>query len=158
MLTTFQGLYNPTGGEGRFMVAVSPIFYNLANEVDMKKLLAVVARLRQGRERGVKLHFMVTERERELIAEKMAQLGTANMPAYLRKMAVDGYIVNLDLAGVRELVSPLRNATNNVNQIAKRVNGAGSLYAADVEDMKARYAELWETTNKILMELATLKT
>lgn len=111
-----------------------------------------------GRERGVQLHFMVTERERELIAEKMAQLGTANMAAYLRKMAIDGYIVNLDLAGVRELVSLLRNATNNLNQIAKRVNGAGSLYAADVEDMRARYTELWEATNKILMELATLKT
>ena len=109
-----------------------------------------------GRERGVQLHFMVTKRERELIAEKMAQLGTANMAAYLRKMAVDGYIVNLDLAGVRELVSLLRNATNNLNQIAKRVNGVGSLYAADVEDMKARYAELWEATNKILLELTKI--
>lgn len=78
------------------------------------------------------------------------------MAAYLRKMAVDGYIVNLDLAGVRELVSLLRNATNNLNQIAKRVNGAGSLYAADVEDMKARYAELWEATNKILLELTKI--
>ena len=110
------------------------------------------------RERGVQLHFMVTERERELITEKMAQLGTAKMAAYLRKRAVDGALGDLDLAGVRELISLLRNATNNLNQIAKRVNGTGSLYAADVEDMKARYAELWEATNKILMELATLKT
>ena len=109
-----------------------------------------------GRERDVQLHFMVTERERELIAEKMAQLGTANMAAYLRKMAVDGYIVNLDLAGVRELVSLLRNATNNLNQITKRVNGAGNLYAADLEDMKARYAELWEAANKILLELTKI--
>lgn len=109
-----------------------------------------------GRERGVQLHFMVTERERELIAKKMTQLGTANMAAYLRKMAIDGYIVNLDLAGVRELVSLLRNATNNLNQIAKRVNESGNLYAADVEDMKARYAELWEATNKILLELTKI--
>ena len=114
------------------------------------------------RKRDQAMYFMVTPRERQLIAEKMAQLGTKNTGAYLRKMAVDGYIVNLDLAGVRELVSLLRNATNNLNQIAKRVNGARranetrSVYAADVEDMQARYAELWEAANKILLELAQI--
>ena len=43
------------------------------------------------RKRSIQLHFMVSERERELIEQKMAQMGTRNMGAYLRKMAVDGY-------------------------------------------------------------------
>ena len=94
------------------------------------------------RKRDQAMYFMVTPRERQLIAEKMAQLGTKNTGAYLRKMAVDGYIVKLDLGSVRELVGLLRGATNNLNQI--------------VEDMQARYAELWEAANKILLELAQI--
>ena len=108
------------------------------------------------RERNIQLHFMVTPRERQLIAEKMAQLGTKNLGAYLRKQAVDGYIVKLDLGSVRELVGLLRGATNNLTQIARRANETRSLYAADVEDMQARYAELWEAANKILLELAQI--
>lgn len=57
------------------------------------------------RHRKIQLHFMVTEHERGLIAEKMERLGTKNLGAYLRKMAVDGYMIQLDLADVRELVS-----------------------------------------------------
>lgn len=108
------------------------------------------------RERNIQLHFMVTPRERRLIAEKMAQLETKNLGAYLRKQAVDGYIVKLDLGSVRELVGLLRGATNNLNQIARRANETRSVYAADVEDMQARYAELWEAANKILLELAQI--
>lgn len=108
------------------------------------------------RVRTIQLHFMATPRERQLIAEKMALLGTRNMGAYLRKMAVDGYIIHLDLGSVRELVVLLRGATNNLNQIAKRANETRSIYAADVEDMRERYAELWEAANKILLELAQI--
>jgi hypothetical protein len=108
------------------------------------------------RERNIQLHFMVTPRERQLIAEKMALLGTRNIGAYLRKQAIDGYIVKLDLESVRELVSLLRGATNNLNQIARRANETRSIYAADVEDMQERYAELWEAANKILLELAQI--
>lgn len=108
------------------------------------------------RKRDQAMYFMVTPRERQLIAEKMAQLGTKNTGAYLRKMAVDGYIVKLDLGSVRELVALLRNATNNLNQIARRANETRSLYAADVEDIQARYAELWDAANKILLELAQI--
>lgn len=108
------------------------------------------------RERNIQLHFMATPRERQLIADKMALLGTKNMGAYLRKMAVDGYIVKLDLTSVRELVALLRNATNNLNQIARRANETRSIYAADIEDMQKRYAELWEAANKILLELAQI--
>ena len=108
------------------------------------------------RERNIQLHFFVTSRERQLIAEKMALLGTRNIGAYLRKQAIDGYIIKLDLGSVRELVGLLRGATNNLNQIARRANETRSLYAADVDDMRDRYAELWKVANKILLELAQI--
>jgi hypothetical protein len=106
--------------------------------------------------RNIQLHFMVTERERTLILKKMAQLGTRNMGAYLRKMAIDGYVVNLDLACVKELVSLLRNATNNLNQIARRVNETRSIYDTDIKDLQQNYAQLWEATNKVLLELSDI--
>lgn len=71
------------------------------------------------RKRSVQLHFMVTEHERELIRQKMEQLGTNNLGAYLRKMAIDGYIVKLDLPELSELLSLLRRTSNNVNQVAR---------------------------------------
>ena len=73
------------------------------------------------RQREVQLKFRVTPEERELIEKKMEQLGTTNMAAYLRKMSIDGYVVNLDLPELREMVSLLRRSSNNLNQLTKRV-------------------------------------
>ncbi len=108
------------------------------------------------RTRKIQLHFMATQEERKLIAEKMEQLGTSNMGAYLRKMAVDGYVIQLDLSEVREMVRLLRNATNNLNQLARRANETRSIYEADIEDMRQHYDELWTAANKILLELAKI--
>ena len=72
------------------------------------------------REREIQLKFRVTPEERELIEAKMAQLGTQNMAAYLRKMALDGYVVRLELPELREMVSLLRRSSNNLNQLTRR--------------------------------------
>ena len=71
------------------------------------------------RKRDIQLKFRVTPQEREMIETKMAQFGTTNMAAYLRKMAIDGYVVKLDLPELRELVSLLRYSSNNLNQIGR---------------------------------------
>ena len=68
------------------------------------------------RKRDIQLKFRVTPQEREMIETKMAQFGTTNMAAYLRKMAIDGYVVKLDLPELRELVTLLRYSSNNLNQ------------------------------------------
>ena len=107
--------------------------------------------------RNIQLHFMVTEKEKALIFEKMARLGTKNMGAYLRKMALDGYVVTLDLSNVRELVFLLRNATNNLNQIARRANETGSIYEADIQDLRQNYDRLWDMAGKILTELSDIR-
>ena len=80
------------------------------------------------RKREIVLRFRVTPEERGMIEEKMAQLGTDNMAAYLRKMAIDGYIVKLDLPELRDMVSLLRRSGNNLNQIARRVNETSRIY------------------------------
>ena len=102
------------------------------------------------RKRTVQLHFMVTEHERELIRQKMAQLGTNNLGVYLRKMAVDGYIVKLDLPELSELLSLLRRTSNNINQVARRVHETGNIYDTDLEDILQKQKELWDGVNEIL--------
>ena len=109
------------------------------------------------RKRDIRLRFRVTPEERELIETKMAQLGTTNMAAYLRKMALDGYVVRLKLPELREMVSLLRRSSNNLNQIARRVNETGRFYAADMEDMLQKQEQLWQAANAILTQLAAIK-
>ena len=108
------------------------------------------------RKRNVQIIFWVTEAERDMIEQKMAQVGTDNLSAYLRKIAIDGYIVKLDLPELREMISLLRRSSNNLNQIAKRLNETGRFYAADLEDMLRRQEQLWQTANRILSRLAMM--
>lgn len=106
--------------------------------------------------RDVQLHFMVTEQELEWIKERMAELGITNLSAYLRKMAVDGYIIHLDMENIREMTRLLRICSNNLNQFTKRANEVGSIYAADVEDLRKRLDELWDGMENVLRGLANI--
>ena len=108
------------------------------------------------REREIQLKFRVTPEERELIEAKMAQLGTQNMAAYLRKMALDGYVVRLELPELREMVSLLRRSSNNLNQLTHRVHETGRVYDADLEDIAQRQEQLWEGVKEILTQLSNL--
>ena len=107
--------------------------------------------------RDVPLLFWVSPEEKALIERKMAQLGTENLSAYLRKMAIDGLVVKLELPELRELVSLLRYSSNNLNQLTRRVHETGRVYDADLEDMRQRYDRLWEAANKILTSLAAIQ-
>ena len=109
------------------------------------------------RQREIQLKFRVTPEERELIEQKMEQLGTTNMAAYLRKMAMDGYAVNLELPELRELVSLLRRTSNNLNQLTRRVHETGRFYDADLEELRQSYDGLWDAAQKILTSLAKLQ-
>ena len=109
------------------------------------------------RNREIMLRFRVTPEERSMIEKRMAQLGTTNMAAYLRKIAIDRYVVKLDLPELRELVSLLRRVSNNVNQIARRVNETGRVYDADIECVVENQERLWSAANEILARLATIK-
>ncbi len=78
------------------------------------------------------------------------------MASYLRKMALDGYVVKLDLPELREMVLLLRRSSNNLNQITKRVNSTNRLYDTDLKDMMQTQEKLWEAANEILSRLASI--
>lgn len=106
--------------------------------------------------RPIELKFHVTAEEREMIEKKMAQVGTGCMAAYLRKMALDGYIVKLDLTELRETVTLMRRSSGNINQIAKRVNSTGRLYREDLHEIQSFQEKLWEMLNGILSSISDL--
>ena len=102
------------------------------------------------------VNFAVTEQERELIDKRMAEAGMKNRRAFLLKMVTEGKIVHIELDSVKEMVRLLSNATNNINQIAKRANTTGSIYAADLDEVRLRYEQLWTQAKAILRELGEL--
>ena len=106
------------------------------------------------RKREVQLNFRVSPEELALIEQKMAQLGTTNREAYLRKMALDGYVVRLELPELKELVSLMRYSSNNLNQLARRAHETGRIYDADLEDISRRQDALWDGVHRILTQLA----
>jgi len=89
-----------------------------------------------GRKRNVQIKFFVTREEENIILQKMALLKTENKSTYLRKMAIDGYIIQVDHTDIKENTAQLQRIGNNVNQIVKRMNQTGSLYMADVAEVK----------------------
>ena len=108
------------------------------------------------RNRPIQVKFRVTPEERQLIDRRMEQVDTMNMAAYLRKMAIDGYVVKLELPELRDMISLLRRTSNNFNQIARRVNSTDRIYAEDIQEMKVMLEQLWEADNKILEKLASI--
>ena len=108
------------------------------------------------RNRPIQVKFRATLEERQLIDRRMEQVGTMNMAAYLRKMAIDGYVVKLELPELRDMISLLRRTSNNFNQIARRVNSTDRIYAEDIQEMKVMLEQLWEADNKILEKLASI--
>ena len=96
-----------------------------------------------GRKRTVQIKFRVTEEERALIEQKMKLVPTRNMEAYLRKMAIDGYIIQIDHADIKAMTAEIQKIGVNINQIARRVNAAGSVYQEDIEEIKGVLAEIW---------------
>ena len=106
------------------------------------------------RKRDVPVLFWVSAEEQELIRQKMEQFGTENMSAYLRKMALDGYVVKLELPELKELVSLMRRSSNNLNQLTRKVHETGRIYDADLEDISQRQEQLWEGIREILTQLS----
>ena len=103
------------------------------------------------RKRNIQMKFWVTEEEKRLIDEKMAQLPTKRYGAYLRKMAIDGYIIQVDTTDIKEMTKALGSIGRNINQIAKRVNAGGPTYQADMEEIRERLEQIWQLQRRILL-------
>lgn len=109
------------------------------------------------RRRPVKLMTRVTEEEYAQIQARMALVGTANLSAFLRKLALDGRIVLLDMDELKTLVSLLRRTSANVNQIAKRVNSTSRVYENDLAEIQNRLGEVWLALDDVLRKLAVIE-
>ena len=102
------------------------------------------------RKRNIQMKFYVTEEEKQLIEQKMQQLPTQRYGAYLRKMAIDGYIINMDTTDIKAFTAELSAIGRNINQIAKRVNAGGSVYKEDIQEIRERLDEIWLLQRRIL--------
>ena len=100
--------------------------------------------------RLVNHNFRTTESEAAIMRKKMEALGIRNESAYMRALALNGYILKLDLPQIREMLRLLGNMTNNLNQIAKRLNADGNLYETEIEEIQQKQDELWKMMRQLL--------
>ena len=105
------------------------------------------------RRRPIHLHVMVSEEEQSLIRERMAEAGIRNMGAYMRKMALNGYVLHVDLSPVQELVSLQRQCSNNLNQVAIHANTYG-IYPSEIAALQKDYADLWGPLSVLIKKLS----
>ena len=110
----------------------------------------------ENRKRNVHLHVMVTEDELAAIHVRMAEAGISNTGAYVRKMALNGYILHVDLAPVKELVSLQRRCSNNLNQVAIQANTYGGIYPEEITALQRDYEKLWRPLSDLLEKLSAI--
>ena len=107
--------------------------------------------------RNQELRALFTPEEVEQLKQRMAEAGVRNRSAFIRKMALDGYIIKLDTSDIREMISLLRYSSNNLNQIAKKANSTGTIYGADIADLQVKQDEIWELAREIAARLSTIQ-
>ena len=100
-----------------------------------------------------RIEFQLTDQELESLRARMDNLDIRNTSAYLRKMALNGYILTLDMPELKELITLMRYTSNNINQIAKRLNATGRAYEDDVREIRAQQQKLWDGINEIIIRL-----
>ena len=103
------------------------------------------------------IYFKVTDEERKLIEQRMELAGIRNMSAFIRKMCIDGYVVQLQISELTECAKLLRYTSNNVNQIARRVNSGGEVHLDEVDEIAAKLTEASGLFGRILERLSTIK-
>lgn len=103
------------------------------------------------------IQIRISNEERQAIEERMKQLGVKNISAYIRKMALNGFYIVLDLSDVNEVLRLLRICSNNLNQYAKKANETNSIYQADIEDLKKRQEEIWKQMRELLSRLSSIE-
>ena len=91
-----------------------------------------------------------------MIHQKMAEFGTENMGAFVRKMVIDGYIIKLDLPELREIARHISYLDNNINQMARKVNAGGAVYKEDVDEIHTQFDMVCKLQRKIIRQLSKL--
>ncbi len=106
--------------------------------------------------RNNRLYLWVSDKEKEMIRRKMRQCRMMSVAGYLRKMAIDGYVVNLETSDIREVVRLLRICSNNPNQYARRANEGGSIYLEDIHDLRTQLERVWKAASETMEALSAI--
>ena len=109
------------------------------------------------KERTVRVEVLFSPEEYRMLRDRMKEAGVRSMGPFMRKMALDGYVIKLDTTEIREMTSLLRRCSNNLNQVAKRANATGSIYGADIAELQNRQEEIWESMKELLARLASIQ-
>ena len=107
--------------------------------------------------KDISMHFWVSQEEYDLILKNMALSGSTNLSAFLRKMAIDGMVIRLDMPEIREMLKLLRRANANINQIAKHLHETGRVYDTDLEEILGYQKEIYKGQNELLTRLSKLQ-
>ena len=107
--------------------------------------------------KNIDMHFWVSQEEYDLILKNMALSGSMNLSAFLRKMAIDGMVIKLDMPEIKELLKLLRRANANINQIAKHLHETGRVYDTDLEEILGYQKEIYKGQNDLLTKLSKLQ-
>ena len=102
------------------------------------------------RKRNIQIKFFVTSEEKNLIIKKQQQLGIIDRSAYLRKMAIDGYVIKPDYTVFKNLAYEINKIGVNINQIAKKANEINNIYENDVKELNMRVDEIWQLLKSTL--------
>ena len=105
------------------------------------------------RDRDILIRFFVTADEKTVIQKRMELVGLTNMSTYLRKISMDGYLINVDYTYIKEMNAELSAIGRNINQIAARANSTGIIYADDIAEIKKKQEEIWQLQKSILSNL-----
>ena len=108
------------------------------------------------RTRDIRIDLHISQEEYDLMQERMTEVGTANMSAFIRKMALNGYVLHVDLTPVKELASLQRRCSNNLNQIALNVNTYGGIYPQELTALRNDYTSLWNPLSDLIKLLADI--
>ena len=109
------------------------------------------------REYTDRVRVWIKPEERKLIERRMKEAGIRNMSAYIRKMAIDGYVIRLDLSDLKEVSRLMGINSNNLNQYAKKANETGSIYLRDIKVLQEQHEKIWEELREIKLKLASIR-
>ena len=109
------------------------------------------------RKRDRQLKIWVSQEELDMIHKKMAEFGTSNMGAFVRKMVIDGYIVKLDIPELREILHQLGPIGNNVNQMARQLNSSNSIYPQELTEVEAQLDQIYKLLRKVMKGLGKIR-
>ena len=110
--------------------------------------------MKKKRTRDIRVDLHISQKEYDFIQERMEEARTINMSAFIRKMALNGYVLHVDISPVRELVSLQRRCSNNLNQIAVNVNTCGGITPQEITVLQRNFTALWGDLAKLISQLS----